>query len=291
MQFSCSSSGARLHLSAVRRSRLRFCAAVLIILLIRTTAEAEWRFAWRTDPSTGEYACSATSDARRVRTRAGGSESDVRLGVQGEGLMTIQSDPAPFDAKRQYETWIRVDDNRMAVHLSRSDDGRTLTFSEEDSIALHRQFETGSTIFVALVFVSGDQPVVEQFSLDGYRTVTAQYKGCRGLMLNPGWLGLSMTAASKNHPLFSWIRSNTPYQTPGIEIVTVDPRKEAYKSDLRPGDLIVGYNGHAGEIKDLISAMKNLETGGSIELSVVRGRSFLKKIVTRPASPDREDRD
>ncbi len=206
--------------------------------------------------------------------------------------MTIQSDPLPFDAERLYETWIRVDANRMVVRLSQSSNGRTLTFTEDDSITLHRQFETGSVITVAMIFASGARPVEARFSLDGYRSAAARYKGCRGLLLSPGWLGLFMTeAAPKDRDLLSWIKNNTPYQTSGIEIVTVDPRKEACKNDLRPGDLIVGLNGNAaGEVKDLISVMKSLEVGKSIELAVVRDRTYLKKILTRPATavPDQE---
>jgi len=214
-------------------------------------------------------------------------ETIVELGVQGESFMTIRSTPVPFDAARLYETGIRVDDNPVIVRLSKSADGRTLTFSEEDSITLHRQFEAGSVITVTLVFAGLEKPVTQAFSLDGYRAVAAQYKGCRGLLMNPGWLGVSMTAIPDDKNWLSWIKNNTPYHTSGIQIITVDPRKAASRGDIRPGDRIIGFNGQGAEVKDLIRLMKNLGVGRSIELDMVRDWTRFKKTITRPVGTEK----
>lgn len=264
---------------------------ILLVAAVAAPAmlHAEWGFSWRTDPATGEATCSVSSDARRVGTGSGGTEALVRLGVQGESRITLESDSVPFDAKKLYETSIRVDDNPPVVRLDQSKDGRVLTFSEEDSIALHRQFETGSTVFVVMVFAPKGRPVTQQYPLDGYLKAAGQYKGCRGLLINPGWLGLFMSDAAKDPEWLAWVRSATPYTTPGIIIVTVDPRKEAAKNDLRPGDRILAVNGREAEVKDLIRMMKDLEAGRSIELDVVRDRARIKKTLTRPAVADRED--
>jgi hypothetical protein len=263
--------------------------AVLLLLAVQSEAGAEWRFAWQGDPSTGGYTCSLSTNAVRVRTGHGSAEANVRLGVQADGFMTLESDSVSFDPETLYETWVRVDDNRMVVRLSQSKDGRTLTFSEEDSISLHRQFETGAMITATMVFAPKGKPVTQQFGLEGYQNAAMQYKGCRGLLLNPGWLGVYMTAAPKDAELLAWIRKNTPYQSTGIQVVTVDPRKEAHRVDLRPGDQILGVNNKPAVVADLIRAMKDLEVGRSIELDVVRDRTRITKTVTRPERATREE--
>ena len=197
--------------------------------------------------------------------------------------MLLQSDQVPFDRRQLDAISVNVDDNPAIAHPEPGPDDRTMVFSEDDSNALHRQFEVGSAILVTMVFGSKGQPVTRRFSLEGYRETAAQYKGCRGLLQSPGWPGLHMTAAPRDPEHAAWILKNTPYSRPGIIIVTVDPRKEAQKADLRPGDLIAGFNGQAAaEVGDLIRTMKALDPGKTIELDVVRGRTFFKKILQRP---------
>jgi S1-C subfamily serine protease len=110
------------------------------------------------------------------------------------------------------------------------------------------------------------------------------------LLQSSGWPGLHMTTAPRDPGLIVWLQKNTPYHQPGIIIVTVDPRKEAQKADLRPGDLIMGFNGQAvAEAGDLIRAMKALDPGKMIELDVVRGRTYFKTIIRRPENDARNE--
>ncbi len=255
------------------------------VLLCHSVAGAQWRFAWRLDPETHEYSCSASSGPQQVRTGLGDAESSVELDVQSEGRMLLQSDQVPFDRRQLDAISINVDDHPAISHPEPGPDDRMMVFSEDDSNALHRQFEAGSAILATMVFSPKGQPVTRQFSLEGYREAAAQYKGCRGLLQSSGWPGLHMTTAPKDAEQVAWLRKNTPYREPGIVIVTVDPRKEAQKADLRPGDLIPGFNGQAAAgVGELIRAMKALEPGKTIELDVVRGRTYFKKIIQRPES-------
>jgi hypothetical protein len=272
--------------AAVRLSGLLLALFAVLLCACSLADAAEWSFAWGRDEGTNEYACTASSGSRRVRTGPGKGETDVRLGIQGEGFVTITSDPVPFDASRIYETWIRVDDQPIIVRLNQSRDGRSLTFVEEDSIALHRQFETGSLVTVALVFAPTGTVITQQFTLEGYPAIVPQYKGCKGLLLNPGWLGLSLTTAPKDDAGAAWVREHTPYQKPGAVIVTVDPRKEAARSDLRPGDRIIAVNGREAEVKDIIAAMKSAAAGGMIELDILRRNERIRKTVVRPPQSD-----
>lgn len=257
------------------------------VLLCHSVANAQWRFAWRLDPETHEYSCSASSGPQQVRTGLGDAESSVELVVQAEGRMLLQSDQVPFDRRALDTISINVDDNPAIAHPEPGSDDRVMLFSEDDSNTLHRQFEVGAAILATMVFSPKGQPVTRRFSLEGYAETAAQYKGCKGLLQSPGWPGLSMTTAPRDTAQTAWLRNNTPYRRAGIILVTVDPRKEAQKADLRPGDLILGYNGQAvAEVGDLIRAMKALDPGKTIELDVVRGRTYLKKSIRRPDSRD-----
>jgi C-terminal processing protease CtpA/Prc len=165
-----------------------------------------------------------------------------------------------------------------------------MIFSEDDSNTLHRQFETGTGVLATMVFSPKGQPVTRRFSLVGYPETAAQYKGCKGLLQSLGWPGLHMTTPPRDPDQAAWLRKNTPYLRAGIIIITVDPRKEAQRTDLRPGDLILGSNGQAvAEVGDLIRAMKALDPGKTIELDVVRGRTYLKKNLRRPESSERNE--
>ncbi len=260
------------------------------LLLCHSVADAQWRFAWRLDPETHEYSCSASSGPQLVRTGLGDAESSVELGVQSEGRMLLQSDQVPFDRRAPDAISINVDDHPAIAHPEPGPDDRMMVFSEDDSNALHRQFEVGSAILVTMVFSPQGPPVTRRFSLEGYRETAAQYKGCRGLLQSSGWPGLHMTTAPRDPELVVWLQKNTPYHQPGIIIVTVDPRKEARKIGLRPGDLITGFNGQAAaEAGDLIRAMKALDPGRTIELDVVRGRTYFKKIIRRPENGGRNE--
>jgi len=260
------------------------------VMLCQSVADAAWRFAWRLDPDTHEYSCSASSGPQQVRTGLGDAESSVELGVQADGRMTLQSDQVPFDRRQLDAISINVDDNPAIAHPEPGPDDRMMIFSEDDSNALHRQFEVGTGILATMVFGPKGQPVTRRFSLEGYLETAAQYKGCKGLLLSPGWPGLHMTTAPKDPDRAAWLLNNTPYRRAGIIIVTIDPRKEAQKVDLRPGDLILGCNGQAvAEVGELIRVMKALDQGKTIELDVVRGRTYLKKSMRRPVSSDRSE--
>lgn len=255
------------------------------VLLCQSSAEAQWRFAWRLDPQTQEYTCSASSGAQQVRTGLGDAESSVELCVQAEGRMMLQSDQVPFDRRALDAISINVDEHPAIARPEPGSDDRLMVFSEDDSNTLHRQFEAGASILITMVFSPKGQPVTRRFSLEGYPGTAAQYKGCRGLLLSSGWPGLHMTTAPIDPDQAAWLLNNTPYRQPGIVIVTVDPRKEAQKIDLRPGDLILGSNGQAvAEVGDLIRAMKALDPGKTIELDVLRGRTYLKRSLRRPVS-------
>jgi len=260
------------------------------VLLCDPAADAQWRFAWRLDPDTKEYSCTASSGAQQVRTGLGDAESTVELIVQAEGRMMLQSDQVPFDRRALDVISINVDDNPAIAHPEPGPDDRVMIFSEDDSNALHRQFETGTAILATMVFSPKGQPVTRRFSLEGYRETAAQYKGCKGLLQSPGWPGLHMTTAPRDPEQTAWLQKNTPYRLAGIIIVTVDPRKEAQKIDLRPGDLILGVSGQAvPEVGDLIRAMKALDQGKTLELDVVRGRTYFKKSIRRPDKSERNE--
>jgi S1-C subfamily serine protease len=204
--------------------------------------------------------------------------------------MMLQSDQVPFDRRALDAISINVDDHPAIAHPEPGPDDRQMIFSEDDSNALHRQFEAGTGVLATMVFSPKGQPVTRRFSLEGYPETAAQYKGCRGLLLSPGWPGLHMTTAPRDPGQAAWLQKNTPYRNPGIIIVTVDPRKEAQKIDLRPGDLILGFNGKAAaEVGDLIRAMKALDPGKTIELDMVRGRTYLKKSIRRPEKNERSE--
>jgi len=256
-----------------------------LLMLCHSGADAQWRFAWRLDPDTKEYSCTASSGPQQVRTGLGDAESSVELCVQAEGRMLLQSDQVPFDRRALDAISINVDDNPAIAHPEPGPDDRVMIFSEDDSNALHRQFEAGAAILATMVFGPKGHPVTRRFSLEGYRETAAQYKGCKGLLQSSGWPGLHMTTAPRDPDQAVWLRNNTPYRRAGIIIVTVDPRKEAQKIDLRPGDLILGVNGQAvAEVGELIRAMKALDPGKTLELDVVRGRVYLKKSLRRPDS-------
>lgn len=260
------------------------------LMLYHSAAEAQWRFAWRLDPQTQEYTCSASSGAQQVRTGLGDAESSVELVVQAEGRMMFQSDQVPFDRRALDAISINVDANPAIAHPEPGPDDRMMVFSEDDSNTLHRQFEAGAEVLVTMVFAPKGQPITRRFSLDGYRETAAQYKGCKGLLQSPGWPGLHMTTPPRDPELAAWLLKNTPYLQAGIIIVTVDPRKEAQKADLRPGDLLLGFNGQAvAEVGELIRAMKALDPGKTIELDVVRGRTFFKKSLRRPEKGERNE--
>ncbi len=259
-----------------------FPLAVLTALAIPSIVDAEWRFAWQGDAKRQEYSCSISSEARRVRPGAGSEESSVQLGIGEDSSIILRSDAAPFDPDALAADGISVDDQPAVKHPERSRDGRTLSFSTEDSLTLHRQFEEGSSITATMVFAPGSKPLKQQFSLTGYRTAVAQYKGCWGLLYSPGWMGLFTTEAVQDPERISLIKKNASYPKHGIIIVTVDPRKEAYKNDLRPGDRIVKCNGQEVEVKDLVRMIKNLGVGESIELDVVRDGKPLIKTIVRP---------
>jgi len=260
------------------------------VLLCHSAADAQWRFAWRLDPDTKEYFCTASSGPQQVRTGLGDAESGVELGVQADGRMVLQSDQVPFDRRALDAISINVDDHAAIAHPEPGFDDRVMVFSEDDSNTLHRQFETGTGVLATMVFSPKGQPVTRRFSLVGYPETAAQYKGCKGLLQSLGWPGLHMTTPPRDPDQAAWLQRNTPYLRAGIIIVTVDPRKEAQKIDLRPGDLILGSNGQAvAEVGDLIRAMKALDPGKTIELDVVRGRSYLKKNLRRPESSERSE--
>jgi hypothetical protein len=253
------------------------------LTLCSSAAEAQWRFAWRLDPETDEYTCTASSGPQQVRTGLGDAESSVELVVEAEGRMLLQSGQVPFDRRALDAISINVDDSPAVTRPEPGLDDRQMIFSEDDSNTLHRQFEAGSFILATMVFSPKGQPVTQRFSLEGYRETASQYKGCRGLLQSHGWPGLHLAAAPRDPVLASWLQSNTPFRKAGIIIVTVDPRKEAQKADLRPGDLILGVHGQpVAEVGDLIRAMKALDQGKTIELDVVRGRTSLKKSMRRP---------
>ena len=206
------------------------------VLLCHSTADAQWRFAWKLDPRTQEYTCSASSGAQQVRTGLGDAESNVEINITADGRMVLQSDQVPFDRRALEAFSINVDDNPAIARPERGHDSRAVIFSEEDSNALHRQFEAGTSILVTMVFGPKGQPVTRQFSLNGYLETATQYKGCKGLLQSPGWPGLYMTTPPRDPELAAWLQDNTPHRQATIVIVTVDPRKEAQKADLRPGD-------------------------------------------------------
>jgi len=269
--------------------RLLLLAACCLLMAHPAKAGAEWRFDWVQDPVSGEYACSAASDPRFVRTGTAGRETAVVLGVQADGALLLMSETAPFAPNSPSGVEFVVGDARFSLQPRSLNQGRALVFSEEDSIALHRQFEDADAVTMELRFAP-QQDVTEhvRFSLAGYRDAAARYKGCRGLLLSPGWMGLFMTNASRDPSWMSWVEKNTTYRTPGIVIVTVDPRKEASRSDLRPGDRILGANGEPAEVGALIRSMKELEAGKTIALDVVRDGVQFRKIVARPRDRDSE---
>ncbi len=222
-----------------------------------------------------------------MRTGAGSEESSVQLGIGEDSSIIIRSDAVSFDPDALAADGISVDDHPAVRHPERSRDGLTLSFSAEDSLTLHRQFEEGSSITATMVFAPGGKPLKQQFSLEGYRTAVSQYKGCWGLLYSPGWMGLFTTEAVQDPERISLIKKNASYPKHGIIVVTVDPRKEAYKNDLRPGDRIVRCNGQEVEGRDLIRMIKNLGVGESIELNIVRDGTSLTKILTRPDDASR----
>ncbi len=263
-----------------------FPLAVVTALAFPSIVDAEWRFAWQVDEKRQDYSCSIFSETQRVRTGAGSEESSVQLGIGEDSSIILRSDAAPFDPDALATDGISVDDHPAVKHPERSRDGRTLSFSSEDSFTLHRQFEEGSTITATMVFARG-KPLKQQFSLAGYRTAVEQYKGCWGLLYSPGWMGLFTTEAIQDPERISLIKKNASYPKHGIIVVTVDPKKEAYKNDLRPGDRIVKCNGQEVEVKDLVRIIKNLDVGASIELNVVRDGIPLTKTITRPNDASR----
>ena len=264
---------------------------ILLISLLNgflciSTAHAAWRFAWQENPVTKELGCSMASDAERVWTGPGGAETTIELGVQTEGLITLRSDRVPFDIKSLDAIGINVDDRPAVAGLQAAEDGLMLSYPEEEAVTLHRLFESGSTMLVTVAFAKLKEPVTKRFSLEGYRAAAAQYKGCRGLLMNTGWVGLSMTTGAPDGKFLAWLAKSTPYRNPGIELVVVDPRKEAHRADLRPGDRIVGCNGQEAEIKTLIRQMKELEAGAALTLDIVRERTLFRKTLTRPKTED-----
>jgi len=260
----------------------------VIMVLAAAPAQAQWRFEWSRDPGTGEPSCLAVSPAQIVKTGSGNVESSVRLAVLGDGSITLLSDPVPFLPFASNTIWLQVDDKAVFVFLKPSEDKRSVSFSEEDSIALHHQFEEGAKVTANVVFGPQGTAARTTFSLEGYPGVAAQYKGCRGLLLSEGWPGIFMNPMPKDPAWLTWVIGNTPYHKPGIQIVTIDPRKEANRIGLRPGDIIVGFQGQAAEVGPMIRAMKDLEPGKTMELDIVRDRALVKKVLVRPAPKNSE---
>ncbi|MDA8099663.1 MAG: PDZ domain-containing protein [Nitrospiraceae bacterium] len=231
----------------------------------------------------GDYGCSAASDPQRHWTGVRSAETEIRISVGNNGAVSIESDPAPFDLHALGRMGLAVDDLGRTGGATASRDGRILTYGEDESNALHRMFEEGKAVTATLVFSSAAEPVTLTFGLDGYQLSAAQYKGCRGLLLNnEGWFGMHMTNAAPDAVWLRWVRENTTYRGPGILVVTVDPRKEAQKNDLRPGDIIVGCNGTDADVSALIRALKKLGPGESLVLDVVRDQAKGSRTITKP---------
>jgi hypothetical protein len=264
------------------RPLLRLLPAVLLFTAaVASPVRADWQFAWQRDPVTGDYACSAFSGGLPLWPGHGDRETTVSLGVQAEGRIIVQSDPVRFAGRTPGTVTVSVDG--QPAFAGAGGDGRTVTFSEEDSVELHRQFETGRSVRVGMVFVGGGQQTFLTIPLEGYPRAAAQYKGCRGLLLNSeGWTGVHVARAPEDPGWLRWLRDSTSRRGPGVVVMTVDPRKEAYRSDLRPGDVIVGCNGAEADVPSFIGALKGLEPGKAVVLDVVRDHQLLNKSITRP---------
>lgn len=263
--------------------------SVFCMCMMQTPAFAAWSFAWLVEPDSGSPTCSAATERRMVKTGDGKAETSVRLAIQAEGFIAIESDALPFETRSLRDISLSIDGAAPINGPRPGSDNRILTFSEEDSIRLHRQFENGTVITMIMLFAKDGKAVTQQFTLERYREVSAQYKACRGLLLSSGWVGMYMTNASSQYEWMAWVKKNSPYEKPGILVVNVDPRKEASKSDIRPGDYIIGFDGEDAEVELLIRAMKGLGAGKAIELDVVRSRERMRKVLTRPLGEEKRD--
>ena len=65
-------------------------------------------------------------------------------------------------------------------------------------------------------------------------------------------------------------------------IYMIHPRKEAAKKKLQPGDRILSYDGKESTVEGFVSAIRNLESGKSLSLEIVRDGKINKVSIVRP---------
>lgn len=265
----------------------RIILPALLLLLAATPSPGAWQFAWQQDPGTDTYHCTLASDPLRVWTGPGNATTEVRINVQGEGLVTITSSSAPFSRRSLDRIGINVDDNAAINGPDPAADYRRLVFTANASVELHRQFEEGTDVLATVVFAD-QEPVTKRVPLAGYGSAVERYKGCRGLLLNTGWLGLSMTNSPYDERVLALLARTTPYRRAGVEVLVVDPRKAARQNGILPGDRIIAADGRETDVRTFIETVKALGPGGAVTLDILRDGTMVRLLLTRPTVTARE---
>jgi S1-C subfamily serine protease len=73
----------------------------------------------------------------------------------------------------------------------------------------------------------------------------------------------------------------------GVEVVSLDPKGPAGDSGIRPGDIVVGMNGHAVEsVDDLHRLLSEVVVGEPARIDVLRGseRSTVEVVIAEEAA-------
>lgn len=97
-----------------------------------------------------------------------------------------------------------------------------------------------------------------------------------------GWLGISGIDADKD--LLKIVGST---RTSGVFVVNVDKVSSAYKSGVRPSDIIVSFDGKKLENNNqLIRMIRNTSVGDSVSLLILRNGKYIKFRVKVMDSPE-----
>jgi len=257
---------------------------LISLFIIPGSVLADWRFEWKSDTMTDKELCLVFSEKQFYKIGYGKSLSGIYLGIQDNGLVSIHSTKSPFDQTALNVIGLRINDNPSIFGPVVGSNVHTLIFNQVKSAQILAQLATAKTIKLQIVFFPKGDKLIKQYAANGYIPSVTQFNGCKAIKDGSGWVGVYMFEAANTPELIKWVKEHSDYSSPGVMIITVDPRKEAFKMGLKSSDFILAYNKTPATVADLAKVLSSLEPGSSIELEIAREDRVITKTITRPAN-------
>lgn len=145
--------------------------------LEKADVKQPWKVEKQAQSTAGYDSCSLVSNPENFSSSYG--ISPIKILVEQDGLVRLQSSNDAFDLKALDQIGIRVDENAPVLKPSKDTTPQSLIFNEAASNKLLKQMEAGATVRVQVALLPKRELLSGAYSLTGFSDTYLEYKICR----------------------------------------------------------------------------------------------------------------